>query len=151
LKKVPTNRTVNPQITLTLNVSTPKTIDLSSHCQSTIKIEKQESQLLSHNKTPESLLYLHFSELKHVYKEPIQDMLEDLLGFSYHAYYVADCGNTLAAGSGPAPSIDCNMACTSNTTEACGSLNRLNLFWSRTLGSQINPRSGLWSFVGCYA
>ena len=63
----------------------------------------------------------------------------------------ADCGNTLAAGSGPAPSTDCDMTCTGNATEACGGPMRLNLFWSGTSGPQTNPGTGGWSFVGCYA
>lgn len=62
-----------------------------------------------------------------------------------------DCGNTLAAGSGPAPAGDCSMTCTGNTTEACGGPNRLNLFWSGTTGPQTNPGYGNWTFSGCYA
>lgn len=62
-----------------------------------------------------------------------------------------DCGNSLAAGSGPAPATDCSMPCSGNATEACGGPNRLNLFWSGTTGPQTNPGVGLWSFSGCYA
>jgi hypothetical protein len=64
---------------------------------------------------------------------------------------MADCGNTLAAGSGPADAGDCSMTCTGNTTEACGGPNRLNLFWSGTTGPQTNPGYGNWTFSGCYA
>lgn len=64
---------------------------------------------------------------------------------------VADCGNTLAAGSGPAAAGDCSMTCSGNATEACGGPNRLNLFWSGTSGPQTNPGNADWTFAGCYA
>jgi hypothetical protein len=60
------------------------------------------------------------------------------------------CGNTLAAGSGPAATGDCSMTCTGNATEACGGPNRLNLFWSGASGPQTNPGVGGWTFSGCY-
>ena len=61
-----------------------------------------------------------------------------------------DCGNSLASGSGPAPTADCNTACSGNATEACGGGNRLNLFWSGTTGPQTNLGVGNWTFSGCY-
>jgi hypothetical protein len=61
-----------------------------------------------------------------------------------------DCGNSLASGSGSAPTSDCNMACSGNATEACGGPNRLNLYWSGTTGPSTNLGVGNWSFSGCY-
>ncbi|KAH9207298.1 hypothetical protein DL95DRAFT_527981 [Leptodontidium sp. 2 PMI_412] len=60
------------------------------------------------------------------------------------------CGNTLASGSGPAPTADCNVACSGNATEPCGGSNRLNLFWNGQTGPTTNPGPGLWAFSGCY-
>ncbi|PVH81496.1 copper radical oxidase [Cadophora sp. DSE1049] len=60
------------------------------------------------------------------------------------------CGNTLASGSGPAPTADCNVACSGNATEPCGGGNRLNLFWNGQTGPTTNPGPGLWAFSGCY-
>ncbi|ERF72227.1 hypothetical protein EPUS_02114 [Endocarpon pusillum Z07020] len=38
------------------------------------------------------------------------------------------CGNSLAAGSVPAPAGDCNMVCRDNGTEFCGGGSRLNIY-----------------------
>jgi hypothetical protein len=61
-----------------------------------------------------------------------------------------DCGNSLAAGATSAPTTDCSMTCSGNSTEACGGPNRLNLFWSGTTGPQTNPGANNWKFSGCY-
>ncbi|WPH02215.1 Hypothetical protein R9X50_00507000 [Acrodontium crateriforme] len=64
------------------------------------------------------------------------------------------CGNSFADGSTTAAITDCNMACSGNSTEACGGGNRLNVFWS---GQQppaapvTNPGVGGWSSLGCYS
>ncbi|ESZ98504.1 hypothetical protein SBOR_1166 [Sclerotinia borealis F-4128] len=60
------------------------------------------------------------------------------------------CGNSLAAGAGPAPASDCSMTCPGNVTEFCGGPNRLSLFWNGKIPPQTNPGSGLWKFSGCY-
>lgn len=61
-----------------------------------------------------------------------------------------DCDYTIAAGATTAPSTDCNMECDGDATQSCGGPNRLNLFWNGAPPPQINPGSGLWSYVGCY-
>src|SRR5271170_7390592 len=40
------------------------------------------------------------------------------------------CGNSLASTGTAAAATDCNMACTGNSSEACGGPNRLNIFYS---------------------
>ena len=60
------------------------------------------------------------------------------------------CGNSLAAGSGSAPTSDCNMACSGNAAEVCGGGNRLNLYWSGKAGPSTNLGVGNWAFSGCY-
>ena len=60
------------------------------------------------------------------------------------------CGNSIVAGATNASNSDCQAPCSGDVTEPCGGPNRLNLFWSGSLGPQINPGSGLWSYVGCY-
>lgn len=60
------------------------------------------------------------------------------------------CGNSLATGGNPAPTTDCSMTCSGNATESCGGPNRLNLFWSGTMGPQTNPGNANWTFSGCY-
>ncbi|KAK3994786.1 putative fungistatic metabolite [Cladorrhinum sp. PSN332] len=52
-------------------------------------------------------------------------------GFTYFGTeYSAECfcGNSLNAGSSPAPESDCNMLCAGNPLEYCGSGNRLELY-----------------------
>lgn len=38
------------------------------------------------------------------------------------------CGNTLGAGSVPAPNTDCSMVCSGDQFEYCGAGNRLSLY-----------------------
>jgi WSC domain len=45
------------------------------------------------------------------------------------------CGYILQGGSVPAPSTDCNMACTGDATEICGGPSRLNLYEAKILES----------------
>ncbi|KAH8891152.1 glyoxal oxidase like protein [Thozetella sp. PMI_491] len=62
------------------------------------------------------------------------------------------CGSSLAAGSESASMTDCSMACSGNSTEACGGPNRLNLFYSSSpVGPQ--PNLGVNGFIslGCWA
>ncbi|KAL3424090.1 WSC domain-containing protein [Phlyctema vagabunda] len=61
------------------------------------------------------------------------------------------CGMKIASASLKAPITDCNSACSGNTTQSCGGLNRLNMFWSGTIGPQINLGNDSWAFSGCYA
>lgn len=60
------------------------------------------------------------------------------------------CGMNIASAATTAPSTDCGMPCTGNSTEPCGGGNRLNMFWSNTTGPQTNPGPGNWTFSGCY-
>ena len=59
------------------------------------------------------------------------------------------CGHNLANGAGAAAAADCSMACSGNSTEACGGPNRLNLFWSGQAGPSIVPRIGPYAYFGC--
>lgn len=52
------------------------------------------------------------------------------------------CGNSLAAGSVPAPAGDCNMVCRDNGTEFCGAGNRLNIYKSSSSASDPGTGTG---------
>ncbi|KAI9833274.1 MAG: hypothetical protein M1826_000187 [Phylliscum demangeonii] len=63
------------------------------------------------------------------------------------------CGNSIAAGNTATAAGDCNMACSGDATEACGSGNRLNVFKSSkpaASGPVTNPGPSPWAFAGCY-
>ena len=48
------------------------------------------------------------------------------------------CGNTLDSTASAAPASDCNMACSGNSTEACGAGNRLTLFNNPNVKPAVN-------------
>ncbi len=83
-----------------------------------------------------------------------QNILRNAVSFCLLIYNstnsAPDCGAALAPGGVAAAAGDCNMACTGNSSEACGGPSRLNMFWSGTTGPQTNPGVGLWKFAGCY-
>lgn len=54
------------------------------------------------------------------------------------------CGSSLALGSVKMPNSDCNMPCTSNSSETYGAVSRLNLF-----GSSITPPTA-YRYYKCY-
>ncbi|PFH53643.1 copper radical oxidase [Amanita thiersii Skay4041] len=64
------------------------------------------------------------------------------------------CGNVLQNGGAHTADTDCNMPCSGNSLELCGSGGRLNLFWN---GEQppppptITPQIGNWTSLGCYS
>ncbi|MCJ1315893.1 hypothetical protein MMC15_001213 [Xylographa vitiligo] len=63
------------------------------------------------------------------------------------------CGNSLGGGSAVATSTDCDMACSGNSTEACGGPNRLTLFQNGATapaGPVQDPGPPGWSLLGCY-
>ncbi|KAG7290140.1 hypothetical protein NEMBOFW57_000137 [Staphylotrichum longicolle] len=49
------------------------------------------------------------------------------------------CGDSLAQGSFPAFSTDCNMACAGDPTAICGGPNRLSLYGSSTTPPTVTP------------
>lgn len=61
-----------------------------------------------------------------------------------------DCGNILSSGSTTQPSTDCNMACTGNSSEACGGSNRLTVFENPYLIPANDPGPAGWTLIGCY-
>ncbi|KAE8446194.1 hypothetical protein EG329_012419 [Mollisiaceae sp. DMI_Dod_QoI] len=61
------------------------------------------------------------------------------------------CGDTIASTALVANgTTDCNMPCAGNSSEPCGGLSRLSLFWNGVSPPTTNPGLGAWSFVGCY-
>ncbi|KAH6679413.1 WSC domain-containing protein [Halenospora varia] len=63
------------------------------------------------------------------------------------------CGNKIASAATVAPSTDCSMGCSANTTEVCGGPNRVSVFWngqSPPPGPQTNPGALEFGFFGCY-
>jgi WSC domain len=64
------------------------------------------------------------------------------------------CDNEILSPGALAAAGDCNMACTGNSSEACGGSNRLTLFYSgvnRTVtGPVVNPGPPGWKSLGCY-
>ncbi|KAK3308814.1 uncharacterized protein B0T15DRAFT_411620 [Chaetomium strumarium] len=51
------------------------------------------------------------------------------------------CGNSLNAGSKPAPVTECNMVCAGDATEYCGAGNRLELYRLTSVSSTTSPSS----------
>ncbi len=85
-------------------------------------------------------------ELSPTRKTPVLEMLLCLL-----KRYIADCGNTLAAGAAAAAAADCSMACSGSATEGCGGPNRLSLYHTTDIvGPQVNPGVNGWASIGCY-
>ncbi|RDL36505.1 Uncharacterized protein BP5553_05857 [Venustampulla echinocandica] len=63
------------------------------------------------------------------------------------------CGNVIASSSAIAPSTDCAMPCTGNSTQTCGGGSRLSLYWngqSPPPGPSTNPGTSGYGFYGCY-
>ncbi|KUJ17770.1 WSC-domain protein [Mollisia scopiformis] len=61
------------------------------------------------------------------------------------------CGPTIASSATQVNSTtDCNMPCAGSSSEPCGGINRLSLFWSGDSPPSTNPGPGPWSLVGCY-
>ncbi|KAG9238758.1 putative glyoxal oxidase precursor [Amylocarpus encephaloides] len=63
------------------------------------------------------------------------------------------CGNAIGATGAVAPSTDCNMGCSGNSTEVCGGGGRLTLFWNGQdppPGPSTNPGTSGYGFFGCY-
>ncbi|KAE9365731.1 WSC-domain-containing protein, partial [Stipitochalara longipes BDJ] len=59
------------------------------------------------------------------------------------------CGNSLNAGSVPAPPSDCNFPCPGNATEFCGAGNRLNVYSDAT--STAPPQLiSTYNALGCF-
>jgi hypothetical protein len=58
------------------------------------------------------------------------------------------CGNTLSAGSIPAPAADCNFHCPGNATESCGAGLRLNMY-SKTTAAGLETLT-TYGAMGCY-
>lgn len=62
----------------------------------------------------------------------------------------SDCGDALESNSMAAPAGDCNMACSGNSTEACGGNNRLNIFMNPSALPVNDPGPNGWTLIGCF-
>ncbi|CAG8959276.1 hypothetical protein HYFRA_00013045 [Hymenoscyphus fraxineus] len=63
------------------------------------------------------------------------------------------CGNVIGSTSAVAPSSECSMGCSGNSTEACGGPGRLTVFWNGEdppPGPSTNPGAAGYGFYGCY-
>jgi hypothetical protein len=64
------------------------------------------------------------------------------------------CDNDILSPGALAAAGDCSMACTGNSSEACGGPNRLTLFYSgvntTVTGPVVNPGPPGWKSLGCY-
>lgn len=65
------------------------------------------------------------------------------------------CGNILSIIAENATSADCNMTCSGDPTETCGSTEFLDMYWSGAPPPPqptmaLNSSSGPWGLLGCY-
>ncbi|KAF2805845.1 WSC-domain-containing protein, partial [Mytilinidion resinicola] len=61
------------------------------------------------------------------------------------------CSNAVLAGTSVQDPADCNMACSGDTSQACGGMNRLSLYKSTsTSGPKVAPGSSGYGYLGCY-
>jgi hypothetical protein len=63
------------------------------------------------------------------------------------------CDNTLAAAAALQADTDCNMACSANSTEACGGPNRLSVYYANKAvpsGPAVAPAPSGWVSFGCW-
>jgi len=61
------------------------------------------------------------------------------------------CGNSLAAGATNVAESECNMACSGDATQPCGSGGKLSLFYTNEIvGPQPNPGVNDFVHIGCY-
>lgn len=70
------------------------------------------------------------------------------LEYMYECY----CGNSTSTAK-VEPSTDCNMACSGNSSEACGAGNRLSVYWNGEPspgGPWTDPGTDGYGFLGCY-
>ncbi|KAL8711481.1 MAG: hypothetical protein Q9220_004139 [cf. Caloplaca sp. 1 TL-2023] len=74
-------------------------------------------------------------------------------GFTYWAVEYGSqcyCGNAFSNPTSPAPAAtDCNMKCSGDSTQVCGSGNRMNLFKSLAQGATNATVAG-WNYAGCF-
>ncbi|KAF9448413.1 copper radical oxidase [Macrolepiota fuliginosa MF-IS2] len=78
--------------------------------------------------------------------------IESCINFCIQGHFIF-AGTEFGNGGAPTASTDCNMRCSGNTQEPCGSGGRLNLFTSGGTpppAPRIVPKVGDWVSLGCW-